>query len=144
MKRIPTLLRVIQVDYAAQLGSLMPVVVWGLWIVMLAIQPDDAAFFRTLAVPITVIGLGLLFWRSRIIMQTYEDGNQAEGVVSNVSFFRGRGRIYYAYTAASQKYLGSNAVNQASRARTIRPGQMVTVTYSRHAPKRAFVDELYL
>ena len=144
MKRIPTLLRVIEVDYAAQLGVLMPVAIWGLWLVLLLVKLDDAPFFRTLAMPVTVVGLGLLIWRSRFVMQSYEDGSQTPGTVTNISFFRGRGRIYYAYTAVSVKYLGSNAVNYSRRTRAIKPGQPITVTYDRHQPKRAFVDELYL
>lgn len=144
MKRVPTLLRIIQVDYTALLGALMPVAIWGLWLAMLLLEPDEAAIFRSLAVPVTVVGLGLLFWRSRFIMQTYEDGSQAEGVVSNVHLFRGRGRIYYTYFMVSEKYLTSNAINSSARTRTVRPGQPVSVTYNRHQPKRAFIDELYL
>jgi hypothetical protein len=144
MKRIPSLLRVIEVDYIAQLGVLLPVVIWGMTLVLQFIQPDDAPFFRALAMPLTVVGLGLLLWRNRLVTQTYEDGSQAEGVVTNIGFFRGRGRIHYVYTAASEKYLVSNAINASRRARAIQPGQRVTVTYSRHEPKRAFVDELYL
>ncbi len=138
------MLRIIEVDYTALLGALMPVAIWGLWLAMLLLAPDEAAIFRSLAAPVSVVGLGLLFWRSRLIMQTYEDGSQIEGMVSNVSLFRGRGRIFYTYFAGSQKYLTSNAINSSARTRAVRPGQPVSVTYNRHEPKRAFINELYL
>lgn len=144
MKPTPSFVRIIQVDYLAQLGVLLPLVIWAMALALWFLDRDAAGFFRLIAPLVTVLGLTLLFWRARLIVATYEDGSRTSGTVTQSSFLRGRGCIYYAYMVAGRKHLGSNAINQTRRTRAVQPGQHVSVTYHPHEPQRAFVDELYL
>lgn len=144
MKRLPSLLRIAQTDYLAQIGILIPVVIWIMALIVALWDRESAAFFRVLAPALTLIGATLFFWRWHVITSTFEDGSRAAGTLVAIQFFRGRGRAIYVYTAAGQKLMTSNAVNNTPQARALRPGQDVTVTYHPLDPKRAFVDELYL
>lgn len=144
MKRLPSLLRIAQTDYLAQLGILIPVVSWAMALIVALWDPESAAFFRVLAPALTLVGAALFFWRHHVIHSTFEGGTRVTGTLVGIQFFRGRGRATYVYTAAGQKLMTSNAVNNTKQARDLQPRQDVIVTYHPLDPKRAFLDELYL
>jgi hypothetical protein len=74
----------------------------------------------------------------------FEDGTEAKGVVTGLSFFRGRGRVQYSYTVHGEKQTSDNAINKNGRTRKLKVGQKVTVLVDRNNPKRAFIREIYL
>jgi hypothetical protein len=144
MKRTPSLLRIVKVDYVASLGVIFPLVMWGLALAAHFFDPEAAAFFRLLAPIVTVLGLALFLWRVWLIRQVFADGDETPGVLTNIGFFRGRGRAEYVYTYQSHKYQSSNAIQASATTRALAPGQAVTVMVHRLNPKRAFLRELYL
>jgi len=144
MNRIPSMLRIIRVDYLASIGWIAPLVVWGIALATRFFDPEAASFFGYLGPTVTVFGLLLIFWRSWVIRSTFEDGDQVPGTIVGANFFRGRGRVVYVYTYQSEKYQASNAVQLSSLTRSLTPGKPVTVVVSRLDPKRAFIHELYL
>ncbi len=144
MKRTPSLLRIIKVDYAASIGVIFPLVVWGLALTARFFDPEAAAFFRLFAPIVTVLGLALLLWRAWTIRQVFSEGDETPGVLTGIGFFRGRGRAEYVYTYQSRKYQSGNAIQASATTRALTPGQTVTVVVHRLNPKRAFVRELYL
>lgn len=144
MKRLPSLLRIIRVDYSASIGVIAPLVIWGMALAARFLDPEAASFFLLLGPIVTVFGLLLVFWRSWIIRSTFEDGEQVHGTVVGSDFFRGRGRVVYVYTYRGEKYQSSNAVQSSTMTRSLTPGKSVTVVVSKLNPKRAFLHELYL
>lgn len=144
MKPIPSLFRIIQVDYLASLGVIATVVIWGMALAFLWLDPEAASFFRIIAPLVTVVGLIVLFWRAQAIRSVFSDGEETPGVIGSIGFFRGRGRVEYVYTYQGRKLLGGNAVQSTKHAQALTQGQAVTVLVDRLNPKRAFVRELYL
>jgi hypothetical protein len=144
MKRTPSLIRIVTVDYGASLGALLPLVVWGLVLVGRLADPEAAAFFFYVAPAVTVGGLALLAWRVLTIRAVFSAGDEVPGVISSLDFFRGRGRIEYVYTMRCTRYMSSNALQLSAIVRSLAAGQEVTLAVDRFHPKRAFVHELYL
>jgi hypothetical protein len=144
MARTPSLLRIVQVDYLASLGVLIPVVIWGLVLLGLVFDPGAASFFRLIAPAATAAGLILLLWRVMSIRAVFNGGDEVPGVIVGAGFVRGRGRIQYVYTYRGRKYLGSSALQASAITRALVPGRAVTVMVDPLKPRRAFVCELYL
>lgn len=144
MVRTPSVWRIIQVDYLASLGVLLPLVMWALALLGQAFDPGAAAFFRLVAPGVTAAGALLLLWRVTSIRSISSGGEEVPGVIVGAGFVRGRGRIQYVYTYRGQKYMGSSALQASAITRALVPGRAVTVMVDPLKPRRAFVCELYL
>lgn len=140
----PSLFRVISTDYPSFLSVLFPIVFGGFSIYFFFAGNDALRLFLPLAIVVTVIGVPILVQRYRAISSVFAEGAQAKGVVTGLSFFRGRGRVQYSYTFQGEKLMSDNAINKNSRTRKLRVGQTVTVIVDRNNPKRAFIQEIYL
>ena len=97
-----------------------------------------------LAIVAAVIGVPVLVRRYQTISSVFEDGTEAQGTVTSLSFFRGRGRVQYSYTFQGEKQSSDNAINKNGRTRKLRVGQKVTVLVDRNNPKQAFIRDIYL
>ena len=140
----PSLFRVISVDYVSLLSILFPVIFWVWTAYGFYTEDDSSQFFMLLSTGISIVAIPLFFWRYRSIASIFEDGLEAAGTITGINFFRGRGRVEYAYTFQGQKYSSGNAVNRTQHTRDLKAGQKVTVLVDRNNPKRAFVKEIYL
>ena len=145
MIKTPTLVRIIQNDYIAHMAFLFPIVFWGMYLFFTVFRPGESADFFLYAAPIaTVVAGGVLLWRYRTITRVFSDGLEVPGIVSNVGFFRGRGRIECTYTYQGQKLVGGNALHETKRSREFGQGTEATLVVDRNNPKRAFIRDLYL
>jgi hypothetical protein len=143
MDRAPSLLRIVQVDYLASVGVIMPVVLWGLALVTQFFDPGAASVFRLLAAMDSVVGLGMVAWRVWTIRRVVAGGAGVPGVIGSIGFFRGRGRVEYVYTFQGRQYQGGQAIQSTAVTRSLAQGQAVTVMVDPARPERAFVRELY-
>lgn len=140
----PSLFRVISTDYPSYLSVLFPVI-FGIFSLYFFFTGNDALqLFLPLAIGSTVIGVPVLVQRFRAISSVFADGQQTQGVVTGISFFRGRGRVEYSYTFQGEKQMSGNAINRNSRTRKLRVGNKITVVVDRNDPRRAFIREIYL
>ena len=142
--RMPSLFRVISTDYPSFLSVLFPIVFGGFSLYFFVVKNDAVRLFLPLAIAATVIGIPVLVQRYRIISSVFAEGAQTKGIVTSLSFFRGRGRAEYSYTFQGEKQVSGNAINKNSRTRKLRVGDAVTVLVDRNNPKRAFIREIYL
>ena len=140
----PSLFRVISTDYPSFLSVLFPIVFGSFSIYFFFTRNDAFQLFLLLAIGVTVVGVPVLVQRYRLISSVFADGSEAKGVVTGLSFFRGRGRVEYSYTFKGEKQVSANAINKNSRTRKLRVGEAVTVLVDRNNPKRAFIQEIYL
>lgn len=143
IKRAPSLIRTIQTDYTAFLAFLFPVIFWGLYL-FFTFSSMDAAGFADISIAVTAAGLLILLWRYWLLRSVFHDGVEVPGVVSDIYFFRGRGRVSYIYTYQGQKYISGNAINKTKRTRSLVQGEQVTLVIDPNNPKRAFIRDLYL
>lgn len=153
----PTIFRIIQSDYAALLAALFPVMCWGLYLALMVFgalpgrhgrgtitAAEGGPFFLGLAIVALVIGLPLLIWRIRFVQNVFARGVEVEGKIVDVSFYRDRGRVRYAYEYQGRTYERGNAVSGNKRTRALAPGAKVAVAVDPLRPKRAFIRDLYL
>ncbi|RPI90216.1 MAG: hypothetical protein EHM40_18915 [Chloroflexi bacterium] len=140
----PSLFRVISVDYPSLLAALFPVVFWVWTAYYFYAGSDSLQFFLLVSSGITLVAIPFLFWRYRNIASVFEEGLESPGVIMAINFFRGRGRVDYAYTFQGQKLVSGNAINRTRLTKELRVGQAVTLVIDRNNPKRAFVKEIYL
>lgn len=151
----PSLLKIIQSDYLARLGVLGPIVCWVLYVDAAYFgilgrffsrsrtTDNDPSFFLYLSLIVTVVGLGVLFWRIRGFRSTFTRGVPVLGRVTNVNFFRGRGTVEYTYNYNGQSYNGGNSISETGRTKLLRPGQELTLLVDPSNPKRAIIPDLY-
>lgn len=146
MHRQPSLLKIITIDYAAFLGWLLPTVMWVMYIFLWVSGKTKTGDFILPVVfsVITVIALAVLFWRIQVFHTVFSDGIEAAATISNVSFFRDRGRVEYVYPYQGQKIIGGNAVLKVNRTQAYKIGEQVVVMVDRNMPKRAFIRDLYV
>ncbi len=142
--RSPSLFGVISTDYPSFLSVLFPIVFGGFSLYFFFARNDAFQLFLLLAIGVTVVGVPILVQRYRAICSVFAEGMQTKGVVTGLSFFRGRGRVEYSYTFQGEKQMSGNAINKNSRTRKLRVGEAVTVIVDRNNPKRAFIQEIYL
>ena len=146
MKEHPSLLKILKIDYLAFLGLWFPIIIWAIYIVLLLLNktnPSDTGLLIAYAV-ITVLGILVLGWRIQLYYSVFDDGIEAMATISNISFFRDRGRIDYAYLFQGQKFMSGNAVMKTKETRSIQIGDQVVLVVDRNHPKRAFIRDLFL
>ena len=140
----PSLFRVISTDYPSFLSVLFPIVFGSFSLYFFLTSNDALRLFLLLAVGAIILGIPYLVQRYRTISSVFADGIEAQGTVTKMFFFRGRGRIEYSYTVQGKKQTSSNAINKNSRTRGLKVGETVTVVVDRNDPKLAFIKEIYL
>ncbi len=146
MNKQPSLLKIVTIDYAALLGWLFPVVMWGMYIVLIVlgnVKTNDFTLPIIFAV-ITVVALAVLIWRIQIFNSIFSDGIETTATINNVSFFRDRGRVEYVYTHQGQKYASGNAIHKVKQTLALKVGEQVVLVVDRNNPKRAFIRDLYM
>jgi len=146
MNRKPSLQKIIAVDYSAFLGYLFPVLMWGIYIVIIALgivktnDPTLPILFAT----ITFIALFILIWRIQIFKAVFNSGIETTAIINHISFFRDGGRVGYVYTYQGQEYTSSNAIQKGEETLALKLGEQVILVVDRNNPKRAFIRDLYM
>lgn len=146
MNRQTSLVKIITVDYTAFVAFIFPPIMWVLYAILLfsnKAQLSDPVLPAIFGV-ISILAVAVLLWRIQSIRAVFTDGQEAEATLSNVFFFRDRGRLNYVYISQGQKYLSSNAVLKNRHTSALQVGSQVTVMVDRNHPNRAFIRDLYI
>ena len=146
MDKRPSIFKIIIIDYAAFTAALFPIVMWGIYLMLLAMQEIQITnlAYPAIAAGITFVSILVLIWKIRQISMLFEDGLEVPATISNVFFFRDRGRVDYTFTYNGQKYITGNALHKVKQTSELRVGDSVTVLIDRNNPKRACIRDLYL
>ena len=141
-----SLQKIIIIDYTAFVAFLFPVVTWVIYFFLLGVKQIEISDlgFPTIASVITIAALMVLVWRVRHFFTIFNDGVEASATISNVSFFRDRGRVDYIFTYQGQKHAAGNVVNKVKQTVSLRVGDQVTVMLDRNNPQRAYLRDLYI
>jgi hypothetical protein len=146
MDKRPSIFKIIIIDYAAFTAALFPIVMWGIYLMLLAMQEIQITnlAYPAIAAGITFVSILVLIWKIRQISMLFEDGLEVPATISNVFFFRDRGRVDYTFTYNGQKYITGNALHKVKQTSELGVGDTVTVLIDRNNPKRACIRDLYL
>jgi len=118
----------------------------GLYIVLVILGDVD---LKDMVLPavfaiITIVSISVIGWRVQAINTVFSDGMEMTAAISNVSFFRDRGRVDYVYTYQGQKYVSGNAIHKVKQTLELRVGTQVVLMADRNNPRRAFIRDLYM
>ena len=156
-KAKPSIVRIVQSDYLALLGILLPVVSLIMYIAVAyfgyfpgfrghdPIQGSEGApLFLNLFVGGLLIGVPLAIWRIHSIQQLFAKSVEVSGQVTALEFYKDRGRVEYTYAYQGQSYSGGNGIMKTGKTQALRPGTQVVLLVNPDEPKRALIRDLYL
>ncbi len=135
-KRKPSVIRVIYTDTFSLIVALIPII---MWVICLLLPPTDDVY---LATAFTIMATPALLWRVWYIRRLFSHGVEVTGMVSLLSFARGRGCIEYDYRYRGLDYHGCSAIQHTPAARKLKPGQLVTVHFRPDKPAVAAIGQL--
>lgn len=145
MHSAPSVVKILAVDYISLLAAAFPAVTWVVYLAVLIFEKNQQGgpSFLPVAVIITLISVLVLVWRIRQFFSIYAEGYTAAAHVSNVWFFRDRGRVEYIFSHQGQKYVSGTAVHKVKAVQDLHPGDEVIVVFDPNNPKQAFIRDLY-
>jgi len=156
-KAKPSIVRIVQSDYLALLGILVPAVSLIMYVCVAyfgyfpgfrgrdPIQGTEGApLFLYLFIIGLVVGIPLAIWRIRSIQQMFSKSVEVAGQITNISFYKDRGRVEYSYTYQSQNHSGGNAIMKTGKTQQLRSGDQVVLLVNPDDPKRALIRDLYV
>jgi hypothetical protein len=153
----PSIIRIVQSDYLAVLGILVPVVSFIMYVCIayLGYFPglrgrdpiqgtEGAPLFLYLFIIGLVVGIPLAIWRIRSIQQIFSKSVEVVGEITNISFYKDRGRVEYAYSYMGQDYSGGNAIMKTRKTQQLSTGNQIVLLVNPDEPKRALIRDLYV
>lgn len=150
MRPAPSVLRIVQQDYAALLCVLVPVVAWGLFVVVDVLgygrRPGPAGFpfFLWSAPIVTALGLVLLALRVRGFSRLFREGIELQGTITKVWFIKDRGRVEFRWDQAGVPRESWRAIHRTARTLALREGQPVVLLVDPARPDVALLRDLYV
>jgi hypothetical protein len=152
----PSFFRVIQTDFIALAGVLVPAVFLVMYISIAyfgyfpgfrghdPIQGTEGAPFFFYAFIVTaVVGIPLTAGRFRSIQNLFLNGAVVIGKVEGVYFHRDRGSIDVRYEYNGKSYLKANPIMKTARTKSLAPGMEVALVVNKDDPNRALIRDLY-
>jgi hypothetical protein len=144
--KVPSIARIISVDYLASSAALVPVVAWGFYTCVLSLAPENAGAWRYPAAPLalTLLGLIAVVWRVRLIRAVYAAGVEVPATVQSVAHTRSqRVRVNFQYSYAGKAYAGGQTVSEGRVPVTLTATDTVTVVLDPSRPHVAFVRDSF-
>lgn len=153
---VPSAFRIIGTDYTASLAVIFPLVIWAMYVAITffgffpgfrgrdPLTPSVAPFLLNFALILTVVGLPLLIWRIRSIQSHFKRGVEVPGTITSANFYRGRGRLEYAYSFQDQTYRTGNAVQETKQIKGLQPGDNIILVVDPDKPRKALIRDIYL
>lgn len=159
-KAKPSIVRIVQSDYLAYLGTLIPVITLIIYIGYICIAyfgyltgfrghdpiqgtEGTPIFFYALIIGL-VIGTPLAIWRIRYIQQMFSKSVEVFGQITNISFYKDRGTFEYSYTYQGQSYSGKNAIMETRKTQQLRSGSQVILLVNPDEPEHALIRDFYI
>lgn len=143
-RKRPSILRIIDSDYAAALALLMPFLFWLLFWMLSVLRLVDLQIPRYLAIGLTAGSLMLLAWRCWLIRRIFAEGVATPGEVRQVWFYHERGRLVVTFIWEKHPVQIHSMIPKNDYTKTLQEGQQVPLIVDRHQPKWAFLRDLYL
>jgi hypothetical protein len=153
--RQPSLVSIIQSDYAAFMAVLVPgiVVSISLAVAFLINLPDNTTgaagvyyppgLMLSGAAAAALAGAAVLVWRVWTIRGVFSRGVEGSGVLTKVALAKDRGQVSFQYEHAGQTYECGCSVHRSRRTRQLKKGALVGVVVDASDPRRAVLTELY-
>ena len=143
-RKRPTLYRIIDSDYASALAILVVIIFWLFFWLLTLMNLVDLQIPRYLVIGLTASGLGMLTWRWWLIRRIFTDGAEATGEITQIGFYRDRGKLGVTFTWQGQKVQKNTVIPKNDFTLALHKGQDIAWVIDRSQPSRAFLRDLYL
>lgn len=104
---------------------------------------EAAPFLLILSAGATLIGIPVMMLRFNWFRSLFTVGQEIEGRVVRVWFYRGRGRVEFCYEYQGQEYAVGRAVGANRQTRMLKVGDSVPVLVDPANPRKAAIRDLY-
>jgi hypothetical protein len=155
---IPTLSQTLKNDYVSLIVSIIPPIVFGITVIAPALGISfrsrrsvvvgavsggfDALGFG-IALIVTVSAYLYLFKRVNSIKNIFKTGDQIIGKITDISFFKDRGRIEYTYSYQRQTFQSGTAIMKNSKTESFLTGQELLLVVDSANPNKVLIQDLY-
>lgn len=153
--RQPSLVSIIQSDYAAFMAVLAPAIFVSISLAVAFLinlpdrtpgaagvyYPPDLLVFGALAA--VLAGAAVLIWRVWTIRRVFSHGVEGSGTLIRVALTKDRGQLAFQYEHAGQTYESGCSVHRSRRTRGLKKGAVVGLVVDASDPRRAVLTELY-
>ena len=148
----PSVVRVVLSDYVALLALIGVVVTWALHIlaangVIFTSRWSDTELtgggFLEIAIIATAVLLPLFAYRIYAFIAIFKRGLLCKAEISDISFFKDRGRVEFKYTLHGKGYSTGTRIMKNARTRALNVGQEVDIVVHPEKRSRAFIVDLY-
>lgn len=143
-RKRPSILRIIDSDYAAALALLLLVLFWLLFGMLSVLRLFDLQILRYLATGLTAGSLIVLAWRCWLIRRIFTEGVETLGEIRQVWFYHERGQLVVTYIWEKRPVQKNSMIPKNNYTKTLQEGQQIPLMIDRRQPKRAFLRDLYL
>jgi len=143
-RKRPSILRIIDSDYAAALALLLLVLFWLLFGMLSVLHLFDLQILRYLVIGLTAGSLMLLAWRCWLIRRIFTEGVETLGEIRQVWFYHERGQLVVTYIWEKRPVQKNSMIPKNNYTKTLQEGQQIPLMIDRRQPKRAFLRDLYL
>jgi hypothetical protein len=154
----PSFFQVIKNDFLSFLAIILPIVGWGIYIAVAFFGisftnrrsgtvvggSGDNFVFIIIALVFTILGISLLHWRVSSIQNIFKSGERVMGKITNISFFKDRGRIEFSYNYSRQNFQNGSAIMKNSKTQSYRNGDEVVLIVDSNDPNRVLIQDLYI
>jgi hypothetical protein len=142
---VPSIWRIIEVDYAALVAVMAPAVLWGLYLIFhFNGRGDSNQVYLMIAAAATVIGPLVLALRVLSIQRLFSDGTAITGQIERVWFYRDRGQVRFTYNFQGEEYHTGSTIHKTKRTQALQEGAPARIMVDQSNPKHALIQELFL
>lgn len=141
--RNPSLISIVRADYYTFLSILFVVILWVFYALFQILNPSIPINSLFTALGVSFVALIIGIWRIQMILALFNSGIKLSATITESWFFRGHGRINYAYTYRGHDYLSGNDLVPTGDAKRLRVGDRVTVIIDPDNPARAIIMDLF-
>jgi len=154
----PSFFQILKNDALSFIGIILPVVMWGIYIAItffgVSVQSKRSGtvvensngnpVFLIAPIVITVLGAAFISWRINSITKIFESGERVMGKITDISFFKDRGRIEFSYNYQRQNFQSGSSIMKNSKTTGYRSGDEVILIVDSANPTRVFIQDLYV
>lgn len=131
------------VDYMLFIFLISPIILIGIMIYL--IITDNASMEVSIGFSgLALIGVLLLFNRLYSMKKLFYNGNEIDGYIQEVLFFKDRGSIIYFYNYNGVNYTKSTAVMKSKITKSLYNSMQVKVIVNIQNPKKAIIKNIFV
>ncbi|WP_169714743.1 hypothetical protein [Spirochaeta cellobiosiphila] len=130
----------IKYDYFSGVNSSVPVIFWVVMLLQRLLDPShNQQVFIFLTTVLTAVCLILLLFRVNKFQSLAKRGMIKEAQLLGVSFYRGRGRVKFAFDHEGQQITAVHNIYRNSVTRSLKEATTIEVVFHPNKPKQAYL-----